>query len=186
MSTTAATAATAAAALVQHKLFVYGTLKRGFYNHGVYLATAETRQTAVYRGTAVTRDSNFCLLVRGPPRCIPALLQCDDGSGNRCAVRGEVYDITDTVLQAMDVLEGVARGFYYRTEIPVVLLQDNDNNNDDDDDDNVITCWVYLQKATDSDTDDAVCHSEYTAALHTKYVPPTAEPDPEILRLLAL
>ena len=169
-----------------HKLFVYGTLKRGFYNHRVYLAKAEARQTAVYRGTAMTQD-NLTLQLRGP-RYIPALMKpLGEKSGSGCPVRGEVYDVSDKVLQAMDVLEGVARGFYYRMEIPVLLSpqKDNDNQNGENKSDNVLNCWVYLQNPSLETSDDATPHyPEYTAELHAKYVPPTTEPDPEILQLL--
>ena len=173
-----------------HKLFVYGTLKRGFYNHNVYLGKAEACQTAVYIGTAVTTqqandddDDALQLELRGP-RNVPALFRKRGSKNNdNCLpIRGEVYHITEGVLQAMDILEGVATGFYYRTKIPVALQSD----------DSVLNCWVYLQKESSKDDDnhDGVAqptnYAEYTTELHARYIPPTVEPNPEILKLLEM
>ena len=153
---------------MRHNLFVYGTLRRGFYNYDVYLQHAVENGQAQYVGMATT-TSPFALKLRGD-RQIPALLE---QTHNTVPIRGEVYTISDSVLQAMDLLEGVARGFYYRSSRSVRL----------DDKKNEKQCWIYLQEGEENNDP---CYSEYTAELHARYIPPAAEPDLEILKLLLL
>ena len=85
---------------------------------------------------------NFHLILNGP-RCIPALWQIDNNnddyhsaedarkpsSSRGTAIEGEVYDISDKALEAMDILEGVAIGHYYRvkTSIEIIPLPTNIN-----------------------------------------------------------
>ena len=86
------------------KLFVYGTLKRGFGNHH-YLKTER------YIGRAVTKEK-YALYEAG----IPCVVK------NRpvCRIKGEVYEVTKETLRNIDLLEG--HPFCYRREkIPVIL-----------------------------------------------------------------
>ena len=156
-----------------HKLFVYGTLKRGFYNHNVYLRRAEDKGTAKYLGAGTTNDK-FALKVLGP-RCIPALMEEPKDQ----SINGEVYAVNDDVLEAMDLLEGVAVGHYFRGRRGVQMQAGNDESKNED-------CWVYLQTPK-GDTEllqRVPSYDTYTEYLHNTYVPPTSEPDPIILGLL--
>ena len=156
-----------------HTLFVDGTLKRGFYNHNVYLRRAEDNCTAKYLGTAITNDK-FALKVLGP-RCIPALLE----DPTDYSINGEVYAVSDDVLEAMDLLEGVAVGHYFRRQRGVQMQAKNEKSKNED-------CWVYLQtpKGDRQLLEKEPSYDTYTEDLHNTYVPPTAKPDPKILKLL--
>lgn len=101
-----------------HTVFVYGTLKKGYSNHG-YLAQQE------YLGEYES-NPRWGLVDLGP---FPAMV-C--GS---LAVKGEAYAVTDDVLEELDVLEGVAQGFYHRRRIEI-------NNTG-----GKINAWVYTYNA---------------------------------------
>ena len=83
-------------------LFVYGTLKRGYHNHQVYMHGAR------FLGTA--RLYGYTLLIDGIPFAIPARPEC--------FVEGELYDIPRQRLRAIDALEGHPR--YYRRVLETV------------------------------------------------------------------
>ena len=159
-----------------HLLFVYGTLKRGYYNHNVYLRLAEVNGAAKYLGNATTREK-FALKILGE-RCVPALME----EPPDFFVHGEVYCISDDVLEAMDLLEGVAEGHYFRRQ-RTVQMQTNKmeslNSNEE-------TCWVYMQtpKLKNTLNQNGPSYNSYTKDLHKTYVPPTTGPDPSILKLL--
>ncbi len=72
------------------RLFVYGTLKRGF-------ARADLMAGAVFEGTAMTQ-SGYAIHDLGE---YPALVASDDG-----VVSGEVYSVTPEHLEALDRYEG--------------------------------------------------------------------------------
>merc|ERR1719401_2219273 len=105
--------------LPRHRLFVYGTLKRGFTNYQRYLGLAEERGKAEFIGEAVTLES-FPLVVRPahmpPATCGPVLMDCP-GKGH--PIRGEVFLVDDSTLEAMDILEGVRSGHYYSRQLEV-------------------------------------------------------------------
>lgn len=84
------------------RLFVYGTLKNGQCNHDL-LAEA----------SFVKHDEARGLLFggMGAPRVMPPV-QGMEG----CWVKGEVYDVPDTLLPRIDRLEGHPHG-YERTEV---------------------------------------------------------------------
>mmetsp|Transcript_3662 Transcript_3662/g.10071 ORF Transcript_3662/g.10071 Transcript_3662/m.10071 type:complete len:285 (+) Transcript_3662:3-857(+) len=212
----------------RHKLFVYGTLKRGFFNHQTYLHHGETSGAALYLGNAQTVDQSFRLQLVGE-RKIPALIENEeedtrdadsDDNENQddrvpARIRGQVFAINDAALQAMDLLEGVATGHYYRVQrdvewVPCCCHDDeeagnetsnhNHNHNHTNAKGVVEPCWIYLQKQSSpsavttrhdgpqqqhlNDSNHPPPYTEYTPELHQLYVPPTAEPDAEILRLL--
>lgn len=80
------------------KIFVYGTLKRGYRNHD-YLANASFLYQDTISGQLYTIDGvDF-----------PAYLP---GQG---LVHGEVYEIDDTILSLLDRLEG--NGHLYQREL---------------------------------------------------------------------
>lgn len=94
-------------------IFTYGTLKRGFSNHGLLQELVRTGDAA-FLGEARTRER--LPLVCGPYR-VPFLLDLP-GSGDR--VRGELYSASAKALARMDELEGTRRGHYERLPIEVV------------------------------------------------------------------
>ncbi|KAL3838559.1 hypothetical protein ACJIZ3_023150 [Penstemon smallii] len=94
-------------------VFVYGTLKRGFYNHALIEDLMTTRD-ATYIGPYTT-VSSFPLVCG--PHGIPYLINLP-GSGHR--IRGELYSVSSgRGLARLDDLEGVHLGHYER--LPVVV-----------------------------------------------------------------
>lgn len=92
---------------MQHPVFVYGTLKRGFPNHHLM-------PEAEFRGTVRTMDR--LPLVLSGPWYTPVLVA--ESGGHR--VTGELYGVDDDGLRYLDDLEGVGREFGFdRIEIEV-------------------------------------------------------------------
>lgn len=85
------------------RLFIYGTLKRGFPNHS-YLA----RQT--FCGAARTRPGYRLYKVADYPGMI-----ADPASAD--VVDGEVWEVDDHCLASLDYFEGVPEGLYERDSI---------------------------------------------------------------------
>jgi gamma-glutamylcyclotransferase (GGCT)/AIG2-like uncharacterized protein YtfP len=85
---------------MNHKVFVYGTLLEGEPNHRVLKGARLVRRAHT--------EPAFLLYDLGP---FPALV---DGGGLRVA--GEVYEVDDGCLAALDRLEGHPR-FYFRSSI---------------------------------------------------------------------
>lgn len=81
------------------KLFVYGTLKQGYWNHN-------RLKKAIFLGPAITK-AEFTLASMGS---FPAMIK-----GNK-KVMGELYEITPEIKDSCDSLEGHPT-FYRRTEI---------------------------------------------------------------------
>ncbi|MGI0012505.1 MAG: gamma-glutamylcyclotransferase family protein [Nitrososphaera sp.] len=89
-----------------HKIFVYGSLKKGFGNHGL-LAISNSK----FLGSAKTHPI-FTMVDFGTfPGCL---------INGETAIHGEVYEITDEVLAWLDKLEGHPN-FYRRVEISSTL-----------------------------------------------------------------
>ncbi|KAM3318571.1 hypothetical protein ACQJBY_035998 [Aegilops geniculata] len=95
-------------------VFTYGTLKRGFSNHGLLQELARAGDAA-FVAAAATADP--LPLVCGPYR-VPFLLNLP-GDGQR--VRGELYSVTASGLARLDELEGVSRAHYERLPVSVVV-----------------------------------------------------------------
>ena len=111
----------------RHLLFVYGTLKRGYTNWQRYLGVAESHQAAHYLGSAVTLDT-FPMVVRpadwpGSSTRAPVLM---DQPGTGSTICGEVFRVDDRCLEAMDILEGVKSGMYFKRTLQVRMLGDDD------------------------------------------------------------
>lgn len=94
-------------------VFVYGTLKRGQPNH--HWLTREENGVARFLGTGAT-VRQFPLVI-GTRYNIPFLL---DRCGLGHNVHGEVYEIDDSMLQNLDILEDYPE-FYDREEQPIQL-----------------------------------------------------------------
>lgn len=91
-----------------HKLFVYGTLKQGYYNHRCI-------QGATFVGPAIAHGYSIFNLGG-----YPGIIEDDPGK-----VIGELYEITDEQLARCDRLEGVdhenpSRGLYRRERAEIV------------------------------------------------------------------
>ena len=84
------------------KVFVYGSLKKDQWNHGL-LAHAH------YLGGMCT-EPHYQMLSMG---AFPAVIE---DFGNGIPIWGEVYDIDETTLDILDRLEGHP-DFYHRVEI---------------------------------------------------------------------
>jgi gamma-glutamylaminecyclotransferase len=88
-------------------VFVYGTLKRGERNH-------HRMAGARFVGPAVTRDAAFTLIeqasVSTPGRTTPSV--SPDGAHR---IAGEIYEVDDTLLAALDDFERVGLDYERRT-----------------------------------------------------------------------
>lgn len=89
------------------RLFVYGTLKRGYCRHG---ALAKGR----FLGTARTAEAYRLVNLGSYPGLVPA-------EENGVTIEGEIWEVDLTMLQVLDDIEGVDEGLYARR--PVVLQQ---------------------------------------------------------------
>lgn len=84
-------------------VFVYGTLKRGYGNHKLLGSSPFIGQGSI---------KGFDIYDLGP---YPAIQESEDPSA---VVWGEVYEINDAVLKALDQLEG--EGFLYKRSVVTV------------------------------------------------------------------
>lgn len=75
-----------------HKVFVYGTLKRGYWNNHLL-------QSSQFIGSAVVRGALYSL------GGIPGMKE-HDHDGNTYDVMGEVWIVNDATLTRLDHLEG--------------------------------------------------------------------------------
>jgi gamma-glutamylcyclotransferase (GGCT)/AIG2-like uncharacterized protein YtfP len=82
-------------------LFVYGSLKRGFANHGLLWGQAFVREARTAPGFELV---SF--------RTIPGLI------AGRRSIQGEVWAVDDACLRRLDAVEGHPRT-YRRTPVPL-------------------------------------------------------------------
>ncbi|CAB9505654.1 AIG2-like family [Seminavis robusta] len=93
----------------QHVLFVYGTLKRKCHWHSKYMTGAH------FLGEASTvRPQTLVIGQCGVPYLLD-LRQDDDAK----PVRGELWRLSEEMLQGIDEYEGIEKGHYVRKEIEV-------------------------------------------------------------------
>lgn len=90
---------------MSHKVFVYGTLKRGFPNHH-YMSTSKL--------LGVYRTAERYPLVVGGRYFSPSLLP-EPGTGKR--ILGELWEVDDATLVTLDELETVHLPTGYRREM---------------------------------------------------------------------
>lgn len=98
---------------MKHKVFVYGTLKKGYCNH--YLLLGQTPQKATAPNIQLHTGNDYPFAIRG-----------------QGTVHGEVYEIDDEILRALDQLEQ-DHDDYYRELTPVLLETQQE-----------IMAWIYL------------------------------------------
>ncbi|XP_045208146.2 putative gamma-glutamylcyclotransferase CG2811 [Mercenaria mercenaria] len=112
-----------------HKVFVYGTLKKGQPNEYFMNMIPSVE----YLGTAETR-TKYPLIIGGEWN-LPMLLN-REGEGK--TVKGEVYRVDKDALERLDQFEGHP-DFYERTEIDVNLTNDDEVLS-------TVKCWTYFIK----------------------------------------
>lgn len=88
-----------------HRVFVYGTLKRGFCRH-------RALSTQNFLGAATTVPS-YRLFDLGS---YPGLVQDNDGA----SIKGELYEVDDLCLAELDAIEGVDQGLYGRESVELL------------------------------------------------------------------
>ncbi|PSN53029.1 putative gamma-glutamylcyclotransferase [Blattella germanica] len=108
-----------------HKVFVYGTLKKGEPNHHWITDTSKGHAKLLGNGTTIDKYP----LIIGTKYNIPFLL---DAPGKGHNVAGEVYEVDDGMLMHLDVLED--HPSFYKRQLRSVNLIGSEE----------ITCWIYL------------------------------------------
>ena len=93
-----------------HNVFVYGTLKRGLYNHRLL-----ERGNARFMGEVRTKRAQHVMLLAdaGYPYLVKSTT--DDAR----VIDGELYSVDDDTLTLLDELEEVSSGMYTRETIEV-------------------------------------------------------------------
>jgi gamma-glutamylcyclotransferase (GGCT)/AIG2-like uncharacterized protein YtfP len=86
---------------MEHLVFVYGSLKRGFGNHRML------GHDSVLIAKTQTKDKAFHMNSLG---AFPAVLR-----GGNYSIEGELYKVSDDTLQTLDYLEG--NGSLYQREL---------------------------------------------------------------------
>ena len=96
------------------KVFVYGTLLTGFHNWRLYvqpmLATGQAKLLC-----EATTSKPHPLIVTAE-RNVPAMYNTELGE----CISGEVYEVNEDCVKALDIIEGTTTGFYYRGNIDVL------------------------------------------------------------------
>ena len=88
-------------------IFVYGSLKEGFWSHDRYIK----ENNGEYKGTHITKpDYTMISFGRFPGVYL----------GGDTAIYGEVYEINGDTIRDIDQLEGYPR-FYERFQIPTIF-----------------------------------------------------------------
>ena len=91
----------------RRSVFVYGTLMKGFGNHGL-LAGSD------FLGSAQLVTENYRMVDLG---CFPGLTSHGLPDGVFRVIHGEVYSVDAGILRGLDALEGVSSGFYKRVAV---------------------------------------------------------------------
>ncbi len=94
-----------------HRVFVYGTLKKGFWNNPLL-------KGCEFLGNAVTVPTYSMISVS---HAVITLFPVIRPNENGRPVAGEIYTVDDEVLERLDRLEGVLKGMYSRELIDVTV-----------------------------------------------------------------
>jgi gamma-glutamylaminecyclotransferase len=136
-------------------LFVYGTLKQGFFNHGIN----EGRRVP---GTFATVE-RFGLYLIGP-RFLPWMVALEGPDEPGEHVQGELYEVDPPALARMDVLERVTDpGWYRRVDLSIRPVGDAHAS--------AVPCQVYLAHAPKLKTEPVHCGPlvSYTPEIAARY-----------------
>ena len=122
---------------MRRKVLFYGTLMKPFHNFLVYVQPliASKQATFLYQGITTER---YPLMVH-TERNVPALYN-NKHLGQY--VEGEVWEISDQGIEALDIIEGVSGGFYSTGQIEVTQKEKSGSDIIIDD------CYVYFKGST--------------------------------------
>jgi gamma-glutamylcyclotransferase (GGCT)/AIG2-like uncharacterized protein YtfP len=109
-----------------NKVFVYGTLKKDHHNH-------RCLEGSELVGTAESVETFNMINLGG----FPAVLYNSD---NGYKISGEIYKITDKILERLDLLEGEGT-FYNRVEANFFMVNNTPQKNGRN-----FKCWLYILK----------------------------------------
>ena len=120
------------------KIFIYGTLKKGFTNnHHLFDAS---HGTSTFICNAKTKEK-YALIIDKERWYLPFLL---DSRGTGHCVRGEVYEVDATMLQWLDRFEDVGE-MYDVLEVDVQRVEGDDITGEEGD---VMKCLCYVMHGT--------------------------------------
>lgn len=102
------------------KVFVYGTLKRGYWNNKRYL------NNSIFLGPAISEDDSYGM------RCNGYYPIVYEKHGAHSHVKGELYTIRHFTLENLDDLEG--NGHFYNRHKRNFVLNSGE----------VVSAWIYL------------------------------------------
>ena len=149
-----------------YKLFVYGTLKRGFHWNHKFMSRGAT-----FISNAITIDK-YALIMGNC--CVPYVLDVDvddvgHDSGN-CGDRilGELWDVDYETLVNLDDYEGVNKGHYKRKAIKIETMEKNENGD-------IVEAFIYMKASNDNvDLNDENVQfvKEYEYQFHCQYYSP--------------
>lgn len=165
--------ASSAALSVDTYVYVYGTLKKDFYNYETYLKPAVARGKAEFVGAAQTKHPEFHLVLK-QDRYVPCMYRAPSSDGY--CVPGEVYKCDADAVEALDILEAVAEKYYLREEIDVEIL-DGERKGE------TIVCHAYVMPVRD-DLLTLARILTYTAELHKGYKSRSRTPKLSILQCI--
>ena len=157
------------------KVFLYGTLKRGFTNYNAYLSCAVTRGQASYLYAATT-VSSLDLIVWGD-RDVPGLVEGEVSAEGGHHVLGEVFEIDLNTLAALDNFfeGGPALRLYKRRVIETrrVTMSHNTTSNAPVES---MFCWLLQDPRTVTDRNETRALSVYTREEQATHHAPTFQP----------
>ncbi|XP_051164418.1 putative gamma-glutamylcyclotransferase CG2811 isoform X2 [Leptopilina boulardi] len=121
-----------------HRVFVYGTLKRGEPNHKIIENTNNGNAKFIGSGKTIAKYP----LIIATKFNIPFLLK-KSGIGHQ--ITGEIYDVDSEMLKKLDELEEHPN-FYIRTEENILLNSQDQNIADTilNENTNLIKAWIYF------------------------------------------
>jgi gamma-glutamylaminecyclotransferase len=96
---------------VAHRVFVYGTLKKGFWNNPLL------KGCEFFGGAATVPTYSMISVSHAVITLFPVIRPNENGK----RVAGEIYTVDDEVLERLDRLEGVLKGMYSRELIDVTV-----------------------------------------------------------------
>ena len=125
--------------MLEHLVFVYGTLKTGEPNHYLLKQPEESSGKSILIGTGYTQKK-FPLVIATKYN-IPHLL---DASGKGDFVTGEVYTVDQPMLDRLDVLEGIPK--HYQRRFEAIVLKDClwEEGKKELRTNTVLNCWIYV------------------------------------------
>jgi len=85
---------------MKHLIFAYGTLKKGFGNHSLLAGATDL-------GSTQTQSRRYRMISLGG---FPAVYKT-----GKCAIEGELYEVENSTLERLDVLE--SNELFYRREL---------------------------------------------------------------------